>query len=280
MNNKKIIEEFFNIFKLRGYSDVSVKNYNYTFNEFFNFIDKNYKNIVKSDIREYLIYKKDDGAKNSTLTNKINTLSSLFSWLKEEKYIDNNPMKKIIKPKFNDTKRKHLTPKEIELIRLEIDNLFDLTLFELLYSSGIRVSEAVELNWENLEFDNRELTVVNGKGNKDRVTKFSVKTAILLQRYREKREDNSEWVFQSQLKRRMSKESIERHIKNLGKDANLSIKVTPHRLRHSFATLCSEKGIDIHIIKQLLGHKDLKTTMKYISIGKNNITHQYDIAFT
>lgn len=279
MTNKEILEEYFDLFELRGRSKLTIKHYKYDFNQFFNILNnKNYEKITTKDIRKYLREKKKD-VKLSTLRTKITIIKSFFNWLVDERHIEENPAKHIQKPHVNDNERRYLTPEEIEIIRLEIDDPFDIMLFEVLYSSGLRVSEAVDLNWRDINFNNREIKVLHGKGDKARTTKISIKAKLLLERYRSRREDNNEWVFQSRYNRRMSKNTIERRVKNIGKRADIDIKLTPHKLRHSFATALARRNVSIEVIQELLGHSDLNTTRGYVEVGKDNVTYNYNQVF-
>jgi len=157
---------------------------------------------------------------------------------------------------------------------------FDTVLFETLYSSGLRVSECSDLNWSDIDFIQNEIQVIEGKGKKNRITKLSIKAELLLKRYKNKRKDNNEWIFQSRYTRRMSRNTIERRIKKLGKRVGLDINLTPHKLRHSFATNLSRKNVPIEVIKELMGHEDINTTMRYVEVDKNNIDYNYNQAFS
>ena len=278
MTNKQILQEYFSIFQLRGYAETTITNYKYDFKVFEHFVQKSFLDVTTSDIRQYLGEKSKELAK-STIVNKINVLSSLYTFLEEESYIEKNPMDRIQKPSFNDNKRRYLKLEEVEIIRLEINDLFKMMLFELLYSSGMRVSEIHNLNWEDIDFRDREIHIKHGKGDKARVTKMSIRASLLLQKYKESRKDNNEWVLQSNYKSRMSTESIQRHIKQIGEVEGVKINLTPHKLRHTFATTLSRKNIPVEVIKELLGHDSLDTTMGYIQVNKENIDFNYNQAF-
>lgn len=280
MNNQEILDEYFSLFELRGRSQSTIINYTYFFDEFFRYLEnKNFKDITTKDIRKYLKYKKSHN-QLSSIANKITVLKAFFKWLQLENYRPNNPTKVIQKPKIVDNERRFLKPKEIELIRLDNKDFMDRILFETIYSSGIRVSECMKLNWNNINFNTNELKVIEGKGNKTRLTKISIKTNILLQRYRKQREDDDKWIFQSRYTRRMSTETIERRIKNLGKRIEIEIVLTPHKLRHTFATTLSRKGVPVEIIKELMGHTDINTTMGYVDVDRGNIDYNYNQAFS
>ena len=222
---------------------------------------------------------KKENVKPSTINNKISTLRAFFNWLEKEHLIENNPMNRIEKPKVYDNKRRHLNNCELEFLRIKNKKLIDDVMLEIFVSSGIRVSEMVNLNWDNINIEDRELQVIEGKGGKDRITKLSTRAVIFLERYRNKRQDNEPWVLQSNFKQRMSKESIERHIKNLGEIPEIKITLTPHKLRHTFATNLAKKGTPIEVIQVLMGHSDINTTKRYIKTSKANIDYYFDKTF-
>ncbi len=278
MTNQELLDEYFSVFKLRGYSKNTINNYSYDFNMFLDFIEKNLLDVTTTDIRGFLAFR-SESIKKSTLVNKINILKSLFSFLTEEGYMEENPTDRIQKPSFNDNERRYLKLEEIEQIRIDVKDNFKIMLFELLYSSGIRVSEAYDLNWEDIDFYNREILVKHGKGDKARVTKMSIRAKLLLERYKNNRSDNHKWVLQSNYNQRMSTESIQRHIGDVGNIVNLEIKLTPHKLRHSFATTLSRRNTPIEVIQELLGHTDINTTKRYIEVNRDNVDYSYNQAF-
>jgi integrase/recombinase XerD len=272
---KKYLNEYLQSLRLKGCSKKTIK--------YYGLLIKKYLDTTETpddihSVRSFLMQEESNN-KQSTIATKINIFRSFFNWLEREKLIDENPMHRIEKPKIPQTSPKFLTHEEIELLREFITKLIDRTLFEVLYSSGIRVSEAVNLNWQNIDFNNKELQVIAGKGNKDRTTLLSTKAILHLKQYKKSRNDNDEWVFQSQYKQRMSKESIEQHMKALGEKAHLNKNLTPHRLRHSFATHLLEAGVPIDVVQKLLGHEDVSTTQVYAKTSQENIKHFHKKVF-
>lgn len=274
---EEILKEYRYVLNLRGRSELTIENYFYTLDNLLNF-NKEIYDITTKDIRRYLMKQKETN-KLTTIKNKIATLKAFFNWAEKENFIKENPMNRIEKPNTNSNKRKHLTNYEIEFIRIQPKSLIDDTMFELFISSGLRVSEMVNLNWNNINFRERKITIKNGKGNKNRVTKFSTRASIFLEKYKEKRKDDNNWILQSNYKRRMSKESIERHINKLGNYDEIKIKVTPHTLRHSFATLLARKNVNLDIIQSLMGHSKIETTKRYINTSEENINYQFNTVF-
>ena len=273
--NKKVLNQFLEILSLRGRAESTIENYKLILSKFIRDIGKNLKNVDIEDLRNYLKQEQDKGNKKSTIATKISILKSLLGWMYREGIKNNNPSQRLIKPKLNKTKRKYLTVEEIERIRQLDMKLIDKVIFELLYSTGIRVSEAVNLNWGDIGFSNREVYIRSGKGDKDRVTFMSVRTMLLLKKYKERREDNKRYLLRSNFKKRMSKESIIRHIRILGEKANIDTRIHPHRLRHSFATRLLNSGVKIQTVQKLLGHSKISTTETYAKQSMRSIDNEY-----
>ena len=272
----ELVEEFIHVLNLRGRSETTIENYERFLKHFIAELDMEVEDIEVRDIRRFLMKEqKERGNTKSTISTKVSIIKSFFSWLDDERLIEINPASRIEKPKVKNTKRKYLTKEEIEEVREVIEKLIDRTLFEVLYSSGIRVSEAVALNWNNINFNDKKLRVINGKGGKNRIAPLSIKAIMLLKQYRESRNDASEWVFQSNFKQRMSKESIERHMRLLGEEADLESRLTPHRLRHSLATHVLNNGAPISVVSEILGHAKVSTTQIYAKTSQENIDYNY-----
>lgn len=223
----------------------------------------------------FLMAEETRGNNRNTLATKISTLRSFFGWAVREELVDKDPMLKIDKPKTDPPAPKHLSRDEIELIREACTNLLDRCLVEVLYGSGLRVSEAVNLDWSDLDFQQRLLTIRDGKGGKDRVVPMSTRAALLLRRMSDQRNDDDPCVFRSRYSRRMSKNTIERRVRKIGEAAGIKTRVTPHRFRHSFATHCLESGMPIHVVQALLGHSDLKTTQVYARTQRSTVEYWY-----
>lgn len=273
--NLKLLEEFLNVLDLRGRAESTLETYKYVLGEFIRLVDRKFQRIKVRDVRNYIKAMKDKGNCKNTISTKISILKSLFKWLSREDYIKKNIMDKIIKPKTEDKSRKFLTEEEIEKIRQVDMKLIDRVLFEVLYSSGIRVSEVVNLNWEDINFTTRELKVKQGKGSKDRVTFLSIKAILLLRKYRRNRNDSDKCVFRSNYRRRMSKSSIIRHIKEITRKADIGKKVTPHHLRHSCATHLLKSGMSLDMVQKVLGHSKVSTTQLYAKTNMDDVSYNY-----
>jgi integrase/recombinase XerD len=274
-----ILEKYNKVLKIRGRAKSTLKMYNYTLINFLDNIDEDFTTIEVDIIRDY-ISKEQEKNKRTTVNTKIAIIKSFFKWLREEGIRDNNPTINLKKSKVIDNQRRYLKPEEIEIIRLKDFSLLNKLIFEVLLTSGIRVSEARNLDWNDINFPRRSLLVQKGKGGKSRVTKFSIRAKLLLIKYRELREDDDKWVFQSDFKKRMSVKSLQRRVSKIGEKTNLGINLTPHKLRHTFATMLSKNSTPIEVIQELLGHENLNTTKRYVHVSQDSVDFHFNQVFS
>ncbi len=176
---------------------------------------------------------------------------------------------KIKIPKKEKRLPKILTKKEIELMIDKTINIQHKLVIMLLYSSGIRLSELINLKWNDLNLLTNTIIVNQGKGKKDRITIIAKKAKKYIKEL--KNNKKSEYFFFSQRNKKYSEKSIQKIVENAGKKAELKIKPTPHTLRHSFATHLLENGTDIRYIQTLLGHSRLETTQIYTHVANTHL---------
>ena len=153
----------------------------------------------------------------------------------------------------------------------------DKVILSILYSSGLRVSELVNLLINDIDFDERTIRI-RGKGDKDRIVLFDKDTKELIEQYLNIRDSDSEYLFINKNGNKLSSRYIQLMIKKYAKEAGIEKKVTPHILRHSFATHLLKNGVDIRAIQQLLGHASLSTTQIYTSVDMDTLKLFYDQA--
>lgn len=155
----------------------------------------------------------------------------------------------------------------------------DKTIINLLYSTGIRVSELVNLENKDIDFNERTIRI-NGKGDKERIVIFDKETRFLIEQYLYTKKEDSPYLFSNRNGDKFSVRGIEKIIKKCGEKAGIKKKITPHILRHSFATHLLQNGADLKVIQQLLGHSSLSTTQIYTEIGLGDVRSVYDKAKT
>lgn len=239
-------------------------------------LNKNFRDITANDIRMYLAYCKYS-RKNSdiTLNNRIHNLMTFFKWLMEEDYIDKNPMAKIKTIKTDKTVKDVLSDEQAEIIRCECKRERDIAIFDLLLSSGMRVSELVQLNRSDIDFINGQV-VVYGKGRKERPVYINGKAKVHLLRYLEQRKDSNPALFVSgrQPYNRLTAAGVRALLKDLCKNNN--IHLYPHKLRRTMATNMIERGAPAEYVQKILGHASVQTTLQcYVSLSNRSIREAY-----
>lgn len=293
---KEYLEQFKKYLILeKNASPHTIRNYLSDLSEFINFLKDELSSICdrkgspvlkKIDhlaIRGYLakIFKKN---KRSTLGRKLASLRTFFDFLLNEGIISMNPARLISTPK----KEKHLP------VFLTIDEIFNLlnahypstfqglrdrAIIETLYSCGIRVSELVNLNDEDIEF-NLGIIKVLGKGKKERIVPIGSHALKALNDYLQARGkirvDNEHPVFLNNKGKRLSSRSVERIVQKYLASAGIFKKITPHSLRHTFATHLLDAGADLRSIQEMLGHSSLTTTQQYTHVSLDRLIEIYD----
>lgn len=279
--NRKMIESFISSKQVEGCSNRTVKYYKEIIDKFNENFDKSIKKITTEEIRNYLSNYKDNSSCGSTTIDNIRrVLSSFFSWLEDEDFIIKSPIRRIHRIKTPTVVKEILTDENLENLRDKCENVRDLSLVELLISTGMRVGELVNLNISNLNFEDRSCIVL-GKGNKEREVYFDAKTKLHLKEYLSKRNDNNDALFVSLRKpyQRLSISGIELIIRNLGVSTNIN-RVHPHKFRRTLATMAIDKGMPVEQVQKLLGHVKIETTMHYALVNQSNvkISHRRYIA--
>lgn len=279
--NTSMIESFISSKQIEGCSDRTIKYYKEIIDKFNDSFDKSIKKITTEEIRSYLSnYKEMSTCGSITIDNIRRVLSSFFSWLEDEDYIIKSPIRRIHRIKTPTTVKEVLTDENLEKLRDECENIRDLSLIELLISTGMRVGELVNLNISNLNFEDRSCIVL-GKGNKEREVYFDAKTKLHLKEYISKRNDTNDALFVSlrEPHQRLSISGIELIVRNLGINTNIN-KVHPHKFRRTLATMAIDKGMPVEQVQKLLGHVKIETTMHYAMVNQSNvkISHRRYIA--
>ena len=270
--NQYLLDNFLSAKHVEGCSERTIDYYKSTIVKMLDCINLKISNITTEDLRKYLAdYKNQSNASKSTIDNIRRVFSSFFGWLEEEDYILKNPVKRIHKIKTKKVVKEVLSDEHFEILRDTCTNIRDLAMIELLASTGIRVGELVNLNIDDVLFNERECVVL-GKGDSERTVYFDAKTKIHLLKYLESRRDNNPALFVSFKKpyERLGINGIERRIRELGLEANIK-GVHPHKFRRTMATNAIDKGMPIEQVQKLLGHVQIDTTMHYAMVNQNNV---------
>lgn len=276
-NNIQIDEfEFLELFlsakKIEGCSKNTIIYYKSTIGKMLNKINKRIDDIKTEDIRNYLSeYKDERNSSKTTMDNMRRIFSSFFAWLENEDYILKNPVKRIKKVKTGRVVKEILTDEHLETLCNNCDNLRDLSMMELLISTGMRVGELVKLNIEDINFKEREC-IVFGKGESERIVYFDARTKLHLIQYLNTRTDSNPALFVSFRRpyNRLGINGVEIRLKKLGKKSKID-NVHPHRFRRTLATNAIDKGMPIEQVQRLLGHVQIDTTLQYAMVNQNNV---------
>lgn len=276
IDNKEYLKMFIDAKRIEGCSNRTLFYYESTVLMFINSIERPIRKIASENIRNYLSnYQKNHNCSKVTLNNIRRNISSFFSWLEQEDYILKSPMKKIHKIKTDKTIKETINDEEIEKIRDKCTTLRDLAIIDLLYSTGMRVGELVNLNIEDMNLNEREC-IVFGKGNKERKVYFDARTKLHLERYLQTRKDNNPALFVTLDKPhdRLKISGVEIRIRNIGKSLCID-RIHPHKFRRSMATKAIDKGMPIEQVQKILGHSQIDTTMQYAIVNQNNVKNSH-----
>lgn len=257
---------------LAGCSDRTIELYRFNLQKFILNLRRPLLETDTNDIRCYLAaYKERRKVGNTTLNNMRASLSSFFTWLHEEGLIAKNPMRRIPPIKTPKVIRQPFSPEDMEHLRMECQQERNLAIMEFLYSTGVRVSEAVQLNRDQINFAEGEC-IVYGKGAKEREVFINPRTCIHLKKYLDSRTDDNPalFVWTKKPHRRLSEKGIWALLHNLGLRANVE-KTHPHRFRRTLATDALNRGMPLQEVKQMLGHEKADTTLIYCTVTKASV---------
>lgn len=281
ISNDEYLKLFLDAKKIEGCSERTLDYYGKTIRHLLNNVETPIRKVTTDEIRTYLVgYQKINNCGKVTIDNIRRNISSFFSWLEEEDYILKSPMRRIHKIKAKTVVKETISDEAIEKLRDECREKRDLAMIDLLYSTGMRVGELVNLNITDIDFEQREC-VVFGKGDKERRVYFDAKTKIHLKEYLNSRDDGNPALFVTldSPHDRLKISGVEIRIRNLGHSLGMN-KIHPHKFRRSMATRAIDKGMPIEQVQKILGHSQIDTTMQYAIVNQNNVktSHQKYIA--
>jgi integrase/recombinase XerC len=241
--------------------------------------------VNKQTLRDYMYWLMQQGVARTSIANKLSAIRSFYRYLQREELIKENPLEKITSPKLDRRLPIVLTTDEITRL-LEAPTTSksvgqrDKAILELLYASGLRVSEIVSLNLTQVDLHEKEIRVL-GKGNKERIVLMGEPAVKALTSYlKDGRikllgEKKNEAMFINQSGKRLIARRIQKIIDRYAKTANISRKIHPHILRHTFATHMLDGGADLRVVQELLGHASLSTTQIYTHVSKSQAKKVY-----
>lgn len=287
-NFKEMVEDYLVELEIRNYSTNTIKTYTSIIHSFYEYLQEetklyNEKDFLRS-FKKYIQFLKREKKVTQNYIYLVTVVVKKFLEFHKIYFLE-----EISAPKRTKSLPKSLNEKEVEKLINSVTwdeeddesqiltKLRDKLILAILYSSGLRISELINLIIRDIDFDERTIRI-RGKGEKDRIVLFDKNTKYLIETYLAKRSQNSEYLVVNKKGNPLTPRYIQIMIKKYGKKAGISKKVTPHVLRHSFATHLLKNGVDIRVIQQLLGHSSLATTQIYTSVDMDTIKTIYDKA--
>jgi site-specific recombinase XerD len=252
---------------IEGLSQRTLSGYKMELSMFAKYVNKAVVQITTSDIRKYLAHNKN--WKISTVDGKLSVIKTFFGWMVKEEMLLRDPSAKINAPKKPKRLPKSLSLEELEIVRESCETLRERALMEVMYSTGCRLSEIMNMKISDINSQDMSMHVI-GKGDKERIVYLSIKAMHQLRKYLNSRKDDCEYLFVTKRRpeSKMTTRSIERIVDKIQARANISKKLTPHVFRHTFATLAMGNGADLADVQQLLGHENPSTTLIYAQVSE------------
>ena len=271
----------------KNYSENTIEAYKRDLNEYFLYLKENNKDYLNMDyesIRKYLSYLTDKKDTNSTISRKISSLRGFYSYLRLNEFIKNNPFKLINLPRKEQKLPRFFYYNELE----ELFNACDtstslgqrnLAILEVLYATGTRVSELINIKLEDINFKEKQIKVL-GKGNKERIVFLGEYAFDALQDYLNDgylflNRYNLDYVFLNHLGNKITRRGIEDILTKLIKKTSIDKKISPHMIRHSFATHLLNEGCDLESVQEMLGHESISATAIYTHVTDDRIKEIY-----
>lgn len=268
----------------RHASPYTIRNYQLDLFDCLGFLQKHYGNVSADQVaegmlRDYIAQLFREKKKATTIARKISALRSFFRFLVKRKRIAKNPAESLTTPKLPRQVPKFLTVDEIDRLLNAPLSPRDLAIVKLLYASGVRVQELVTLKLPEIDFDQRVIRVF-GKGKKERMVPMGKKAVAALRAYAAERrpQGDDQPLFLNKFGKGLTERSVERLLEKAALTVGLGRQVTPHMLRHTFATHMMNAGADLRLIQELLGHEHLSTTQRYTHLNLERLMKVYDQA--
>lgn len=283
---KKLLEEFLNYLSVeRGLSKNTIASYRMDLISFLNYFESkslnNIEKIKRDNITNYLLHLKDNGLSGNSVSRALVAIKMFYKFLAQERLVKDNVAGVLESPKLIRPLPNVLNLTEVEKLlgAPDIKNWMgvrDKAALELMYATGMRVSELVDLTTSTLNLDIGFIKC-RGKGDKERIVPIGSQARNSISRYLEKvrpsllKQKSDSHLFLSRLGRRISRQSFWKMMKKYAGKARIKKEITPHTLRHSFATHLLERGADLRVVQELLGHSDIATTQIYTHINKERL---------
>ena len=293
MENNKELTEYLDYLKYqKNYSDYTIDSYKNDILEYFNYLNSealNFKKVEYSDIRFYLMYLKDEKKDdNSSINRKLSSLRGFYKFLANEGYVKSNVFSLVNGPKKSKKLPRYFEYNELEElfkvpdIRTPLGQR-DLLILEMLYATGVRVGELVSIKVKDIDFGNKNILIL-GKGNKERFVQFGEYCEDILNEYLSDGRNtlnskNSEYLFLNNNGGELTERGVRFILDKLIKQTGINKNISPHMIRHSFATHLLNEGCDLLTVQKLLGHESIKATQIYTHVTTDRLKEVYYHSF-
>ena len=273
----KYIDEFLEyLLVIKKHSDNTIINYRVDILEFNEFMNNNLLNITKDDINDYLKYLFDNNVSKSSISRKLSSLRSFYEYLVKKDIVKENYFKMIKNPRKDGSLPKFVKEDDIDKMFLIPDTrtwigMRNIVIIRMLYATGVRVSELVNIKLSDINISDRTIRIL-GKGSKERIDLY------LARGRRQVDINNSEYLFLNKDGNKLSTRYVRKIIDDIIAKASIQMHVSPHMLRHTFATGMLNNGADLVSVKDLLGHESLNTTSIYTHVSDEKIREIYNMA--
>lgn len=291
--NSKELSEFQDyLLNVRRYSSNTVSSYSFDICDFTKFIrglGKIFKDIKVDDVKSWILDLTERQIGKRSIKRKMSSLKSFYAWMYLQKKVDSDPFEYVHSPKATHALPDFFSEKEINSLlaanEKRTDKLKDRdqALLMLMFASGLRASEVVNLTFNQVDFDNR-IMKVSGKGNKDRLVPFTNSANESMLNYinglrKDLLKEDTKYIFLNSQGNKMTVRGLEYILDEIEAKTGLYGKIHPHMLRHSFATKMLNRGADLRTIQELLGHSSIETTSIYTHVAYENMKETYEKTF-
>lgn len=286
---EKEINNFIEYLKYqRNYSDFTCNNYKKDLNEYNSFIFSNkinYKNMDYNEAKEYVIYLNKKNDAKSTISRKLSSLRTFYKYLVLNNKVESNPFLLVSSPKKEKRIPKFINYNNMEEI-LNVPNIKtkegqrERVILEVLYASGVRVSELVNIKLKDIDFSNKNILIF-GKGSKERLVSFGDYALEYINLYLKEGRNllldgvKSDYLIVGKKSEKLTTRRVEQIIDDIIKRTSIKLNITPHMFRHTFATHLLDNGCDLLVVQELLGHASLSSTEIYTHVSNEHLREVY-----
>lgn len=290
---EKIIHNYLDYLKYqKNYSDYTIDNYCRDILEFLDYLDRevlDYKSVVYSDLRFFLMYLKDEKKdKNSSIDRKLSSLRGFYQYLANEGIVSNNVFSLLNGPKKEKKLPRYFEYNELESLfeACDLSNALgqrDRLILEMLYATGVRVGELVSIKVSDINFSSRTILIL-GKGNKERIVPYGdyceeILKLYLKDGYLSLNNQNSPYLFLNARGGKLTERGVRYLLEEIIKKTSVQKNISPHMIRHSFATHLLNQGCDLMTVQKLLGHESIKATQIYTHVTTDRLRSVYQNSF-